>query len=109
MSRTKRNILIFVLAIASAAIGIAVAVYVVDVHEDRQYDVRITGPVWLFNSESPSRETRGSEGLIQVLEPNDQVKVLRILHGRDYDAIRVRLENGSEGYIFLGDNFELSR
>jgi hypothetical protein len=109
MTQTKRNLLIAILAIAAAGIGIAVALVVVDVHEDRQYQVRITGNTKLYNSESPSPDKRGVEGVIQILQPGDEVRVLRILRGSDYDAIRVELKDGRIGYIFLGDNFELSR
>ena len=109
MTQTKRNVLIAILAIAAAAVGIAVALVVVDFHEDRQYNVKVTGTLRVYEAQTPPDENHKTEGVIQVLQPGEQLRVLRIVRGDTYDAVRVELKDGRTGYIFLGDNFELSR
>ncbi|HWR17790.1 MAG TPA: hypothetical protein VN577_23370 [Terriglobales bacterium] len=109
MAAMRRNMLVGVLAIVAAAAAIAIAMLLVDINNDRQYRVRITGPVRLYDPNiSLSRHSR-EDGVVDMLTPSNDVKVLRIRFGDDYEAIRVRLADGREGYLFCCDNFELSK
>jgi threonine dehydrogenase-like Zn-dependent dehydrogenase len=108
-ARVKRGILVGILALAAIAAGIAITILVVDIHEDRQYKVKITGKVQVYDAESPSGYTRGDEGVIETLHPQDQVDVMRIVSHDDFQAIKIRLHDGREGYIFCCENFEFSK
>ncbi len=105
----KRGILIGILTLAAIAAGVSIAALVVDIHEDRQYTVKVTGSVRVYDRESPPGYQRGDDGLIEILRPMDRVNVMRIVDHDDFQAIRVRLHDGREGYIFCCENFEFSR
>jgi hypothetical protein len=105
----KRGILIGILTLAAIAAGIGITAQIVDIHEDRQYTVRVTGKVRVYDTESPPEYTRGDNGVIDILRPSDQVDVLRILDHDDFQAIKIRLHDGREGYIFCCENFEFSK
>lgn len=111
MAKLKRSILIAIIGLLAATAGIAVALLVQDIHQDRQFRVRVTGQVKVYDRESPAGYTRGDEGVIEILRPADQVSVMRIIfHDNEgFESIRVRLRDGREGYIFCCENFELSR
>jgi hypothetical protein len=107
----KRRIFIVVSLVACLAASVGIAYWITDVHQDRQFSVKITGPVKVYDRESPPGYHRGDDGLVDVLRPADRVNVLRIHFHEDEgsEAIRVRLRDGREGYIFCCENFELSR
>ena len=105
----KRTIITAVLVIAGIVLGIGVTAYVVDLHTDRASTITITGPVRVYDRESPPGYTRGDDGVIKFLHANEPVRVLRIHDDNGVEAIRVRLSDGREGYIFCCDNFTLSR
>ena len=83
----KRNLIIGLIVLVAIAAGIAVTAFVVDVHNDRQYTVKITGNVRVYDKESPPGYTRGDEGVIEIVHPNDRVDVLRIYSHDDYQAM----------------------
>ncbi|MGZ4816923.1 MAG: hypothetical protein ACXVZV_16035, partial [Terriglobales bacterium] len=109
VSSNIRSISATALIILAVAIGLGIAAYVVDVHSDRQANVTIKGPVRVYDRESPPGYSRGDDGVIEFLHPGDPARVLRIYDDDGFQAIRVRLPDGREGYIFCCDNFELSR
>lgn len=86
----------------------AITALVVDIHEDRQYTVRVTGKVLVYDSDHPTGIERG-EGVIETLRPLDRVRVLRVVSHGDFQAIKIRLNDGREGYIFCCQNFEFSK
>ncbi len=105
----KRSLVIGFLVFVAFAAGIAVTAWILDVHEDREYTVMVTGKVPVYDSESPPAYKRGDEGVIDILRPPDQVKVLRITNHTDSQAIKVLLHDGREGYIFCCENFEINK
>jgi len=105
----KRRIIIVALIILGVGLGIGAAAYLIDVHDDRESTIRVTGPVRVYDRESPPGYTRGDEGVIEFLNQGEPAQVLRIHEGDGVESIRVRLRDGREGYIFCCDNFELSR
>jgi hypothetical protein len=105
----KRNLLIVALVLIAVGLGIGAIAYVEDVHADRTSTLRISGPVRVYDRESPAGYDRGDDGVIFILRPDDSVQVLRIHRATGVEAIRVRLHDGREGYIFCCDNFEISR
>ncbi len=105
----KRSLIIGIIVLAAIAAGVGITALVVDIHEDRQYKVKVTGKVQVYDAESPAGYTRGDEGVIEILRPQDQVEVLRILSHDDFQAIKIRLRDGREGYIFCCENFDFSK
>ena len=105
----KRELTVGLLVLAAVAAGIAVTTLVVDIHDDRQYTVRVTGKVLVYDADRPPGYERGEEGVIETLRPPDRVHVLRIMSHGDFQAIKVRLNDGREGYIFCCQNFEFSK
>lgn len=105
----KRTALTVVLVILAAALGIVAAAYLIDLQGDRRAVVTITGPVRVYDRESPPGYMRGDEGVIQFLHQGDPVRVIRIHDHSGIESIRVRLRDGREGYIFCCENFILSR
>src|SRR4051794_14881318 len=103
----KRNLFMAVLVMVATVISLGVVTWVVDVHDDREHDIRITGPVRVYEQEFPPTKEGTGSSVIQILRPRDRVEVRRIHTGPGYEAIRIRLHDGREGYIFCCDNFEL--
>jgi hypothetical protein len=109
MGRLKRHMLIGLMAAIGAALGIAALLIIEDVHEDRQFRVKVIGRVNVYDSAKPSDQGNGTGKVIEVLHPPSEVKVLRRTFGEDYEAVRVQLPDGREGYIFCCENFQLTR
>jgi len=105
----KRNLIIAIIVLAAIAAGVAITDFVVQVHEDRQYTVKITGNVRVYDKENPPGYTRGEEGVIEIIQPKDRVDVLRIYSHDEYQAVKIRLPDGREGYIFCCENFDFSK
>lgn len=105
----KRELIISVLVLVAVAAGIAITALVVDIHEDRQYTVRVTGKVLVYDADTPAAIERGEVGVIETLRPPDRVRVMRVVSHGDFQAIRIRLNDGREGYIFCCQNFEFSK
>jgi hypothetical protein len=105
----QRNLIVGIITIGAIAAGIGITFLVVDIHNDRQYTVKVTGKVRVYDAETPPGYTRGDEGVIEILHPQDQVNVLRILSHDEFQAIKIRLRDGREGYIFCCENFDFSK
>jgi hypothetical protein len=103
------SITVVALIVAAVAIGIAAVVYLLDLHADRQAIITVTGPVRVYDRESPPGYSRGEDGVIEFLHQGDPARVLRIRQRDGVESIRIRLRDGREGYIFCCDNFEISR
>ncbi len=103
--RMKRTAFIIAIVIVAAALAIGGIAYLLDLQGDRQAIITVTGPVRVFNTESPPGYIRGDDGVIEFLHNGDPVRVLRIHDHNGVESIRVRLRDGREGYIFCCDNF----
>ena len=78
-----------------------------DIWHDRQVTVSILKPVALFPDRSIA--AYGSEDqAIATIQPGVEVKVLRIIYGKDYMAFRVRSALDQEGWILYGENIQVS-
>jgi hypothetical protein len=109
MPALKRNLLVGLMAIVGVALGIGAVLVIEDVHDDRQFSVKVMGLVNVYDSDRASEQGKGAGRVIEVLRPPNQVRVLRRIFGANYEAIRVQLPDGREGYIFCCENFELTR
>lgn len=105
----KRTVFIIAIVTTAAALGIGAVLYLLDLKVDRNAVVTITGPVRVYNAESPPGYIRGDDGVIEFLHAGDPAHVLRIRDRNGVESIRVRLRDGREGYIFCCDNFVISR
>ena len=57
-------------------------------------------------SESESSDTKVEPGkVIRVLKAGETAKAIGVYHGEDYDAFHVKLADGTEGLIIVGDTF----
>jgi len=57
-------------------------------------------------SDAEPSEKRAELGkVIRVLKPGERVKAIGVLHGTGFDAIHVKLADGTEGLIIAGDTF----
>jgi hypothetical protein len=66
----------------------------------------ISGAVHVYPSEVPPAVYPGPD-FIEVLGPKDQVKVRQVIYKNGYMAVKVRLKDGREGWVFSGESIEL--
>jgi hypothetical protein len=66
----------------------------------------VYGTVHVYRSPTPPADYPGSD-LIAVIGPNDHVKVMQVIQEQDYMAVKVRLSDGREGWVFSGESIEL--
>jgi len=93
--------------IAVAAVAVTASALVgLDVVQDRQTTVSITGPAPLY----PDWDTGPRyQSAIGVIGPSTSTKVLRVRYGKDFEAIKVRTDAGQTGWVFSGANVHLGR
>jgi hypothetical protein len=66
----------------------------------------VYGSVHVYRSHTPPADYPGSD-FIAVIGPQDHVKVMQVLQKRDHIAVRVKLSDGREGWVFSGESIEL--
>ncbi len=66
----------------------------------------IYGPVHVYPTDTPPAAYQGS-GFISVIGPKDHVKVMKVIQKRNYFAVKVRLSDGREGWVFSGESIEV--
>jgi hypothetical protein len=66
----------------------------------------INGAVHVYQNETPPAVYPGPD-FIEVLGPKDQVKVRQVVYKNGYMAVKVRLKDGREGWVFSGESIEL--
>lgn len=66
----------------------------------------INGAVHVYPNETPPSVYPGPD-FIEVLGPKDQVKVRQVVYKNGYMAVKVKLKDGREGWVFSGENIEL--
>jgi hypothetical protein len=71
-----------------------------------KYRLAIYGPVHVYPSSTPPADYPGS-GFIAVVGPKDHVDVKQVIRKRDHVAVRIRLHDGREGWVFTGESIEL--
>src|SRR5262249_3908236 len=104
MSKGRHHPLVTFFSIAAASITIVIAILVVnDIREDRSNTLVTVGPLQVY--EHNDFWTKGEP--IALVAPNARLSVRRIRYGKDYMAVKVRLEDGREAWAFWGDPFVL--
>ncbi len=66
----------------------------------------INGAVHVYPQDTPPPVYPGSD-FIDVLGPKDRVKVRQVEYKNGYMAVKVRLKDGREGWVFSGESIEL--
>jgi hypothetical protein len=66
----------------------------------------VYGTVHVYRSQIPPADYPGSD-FIAVIGPKDHVKVMQVISKRNYMAVRIRLSDGREGWVFSGESIEL--
>ena len=66
----------------------------------------INGAVHVYPSDTPPPVYPGSE-FIEVLGPKDQVKVQQVEYRNGYMAVKVKLKDGRQGWVFSGESIEV--
>jgi len=61
----------------------------------------VNGAVHVYASETPPAVYPGSD-FIEVLGPQDQVKVEQVEYRNGYMAVKVKLKDGRQGWVFPG-------
>jgi hypothetical protein len=98
---------LLIVGVIGAAVITATTAY--DTYRDRQHTLIITGQLLIFKN--PEIQGKMVNPVIAILNKGDRVRVQRIWYGKDYMVVKVRLIDGSEGYLISGEsgnNFTLS-
>lgn len=71
-----------------------------------KHTLLINGMVHVYPTDTPPMAYPGSN-FIAVLGPQDKTEVRQIVHKLNYVAVRIKLSDGREGWVFSGENIEL--
>jgi hypothetical protein len=74
--------------------------------DSEKQTLAVYGTVHAYRSPTPPADYPGSD-FIAVIGPKDHVKVLQVIPKRNYVAVRIRLSDGHEGWVFSGEGIEL--
>jgi hypothetical protein len=66
----------------------------------------IYGTVHVYPTVTPPA-TYPSSDFVSVIGPKDHVKVIKVVQKRNYLAVKVRLSDGREGWVFSGESIEV--
>jgi hypothetical protein len=75
-------------------------------NDARKYTLAIYGPVHIYASSTPPAEYPGTD-FIAIVGTRDRVEVLQVIQKRHHVAVKIRLNDGREGWVFSGENIEL--
>jgi hypothetical protein len=77
-----------------------------DSNDAEKQTLAVYGTVHVYRSTTPPADYPGSD-FIGVIGPKDHVKVIQVIQKRNYMAVRIRLIDGREGWVFSGEGIEL--
>jgi hypothetical protein len=72
----------------------------------RNKPLAVYGTVHVYRNPKPPPDYPGSD-FIGVIGPKDHVKVRQVIQKRNYTAVRIRLGDGREVWVFSGESIEL--
>jgi hypothetical protein len=75
-------------------------------HDSEKQTLAVYGTVHVYRSHTPPSDYPGSD-FIGVLGTKDHVKVMQVIQKRNYVAVRIRLSDGREGWVFSSEGIEL--
>jgi hypothetical protein len=92
---------------AIAAIAICTAILAAcNSDNSAKHTLIISGAVHVYPTDTPPSAYPGTT-FIDVLGPTDHVKVREIEYKNGYMAVKVRLDDGREGWVFSGESIEV--
>jgi len=101
----RKTMLGFMFAFLLAAIVLAVLAFSYE-SNDAEKHIAIYGSVHVYRTQTPPADYPGSD-FIDVIGPKDHVRVMQVVAKRNYVAVRIRLSDGREGWVFSGESIEL--
>jgi len=102
----RQTMLRFILVFLLAVIVLAVLQFSCESNDAQKHTLGIYGPVHVYRTQTPPADYPGSD-FIDVIGPKDHVSVMQVVHERNYMAVRIRLSDGREGWVFSGESIEL--
>ena len=93
----------------SAVIAIALltcVLYACHSSDAEKRTLYINGAVHVYPNDVPPAVYPGPD-FIEVLGPKDQVKVRQVVYRNGYMAVKVKLKDGREGWVFSGESIEV--
>ena len=75
-------------------------------NDARKHTLAVYATVHVYRTDTPPADYPGSD-FITVIGPEDHVQVMQVVQKRDHMAVRVRLPDGREGWVFSGESIEL--
>ena len=104
MSERRHFPLVTLVAFTAVSIMTVIAILVVnDIREDRRQTLVTVGPLQVYEDNDFWAKGKPTA----LVEPHARLSVRRIRYGKDYMAVKVRLEGGREGWAFSGEPFVL--
>lgn len=76
-----------------------------DIYTDRQYRLAVIASALLYSL--PPHEYPISNPALATLKPNDELRVLRMRYGKDFQAFRVETKSGLVGWVIGGDGIKV--
>jgi hypothetical protein len=73
---------------------------------DSKRTLVINGAVHVYPTDTPPAGYPGTN-FIDVLGPSDHADVQQVIYKNGYMAVKVRLHDGREGWVFSGESIEL--
>ena len=61
----------------------------------------------MYPTDTPPMAYPGSD-FIDVVGPRDKIEVRKIVYKPNYVAVKIKLSDGREGWVFSGESIELS-
>ena len=74
--------------------------------EASKHTLIINGAVHVYSDPNPPAVYPGPN-FLEVLGPQDHVKVQQVVYRNGYMAVKVKLKDGREGWVFSGESIEL--
>jgi hypothetical protein len=74
--------------------------------QSEKHTLLVNGTVHVYPTDTPPTGYPGSD-FIAVIGPQDKTEVRQIVYKPNYVAVRIKLSDGREGWVFSGENIEL--
>jgi hypothetical protein len=87
------------------ALVLAVSLFSCQSNDAQKHTLAINGVVHVYRTETPPAVYPGD--FIDVLGPKDHVEVMQVHYKQGCVAVRIKLADGREGWVFSGESIEL--
>jgi len=101
-----QKMLRYLFAFTLAVIVFAALPFSCESNDAQKQTLTVYGTVHVFRGDTPPADYPGSD-FIAVIGPKDHVEVKQVIQKRDHMAVRIRLSDGREGWVFSGESIEL--